>query len=107
MTKGSPYTLIYAADVKSHLKAIDTKHHSQIREKIEEQLLHEPTSETTNRKPLRQPAAYAATWEIRFGPDNRFRVLYAVEEPNRSVHVLAVGEKEGNRLLVGGVEIQP
>jgi hypothetical protein len=76
-----------------------------LRKKIEEQLLFEPRVETKNRKPLRQPAPLASEVEIRFGPDNRFRVLYEVHEDERAVHVLAIGEKEGNRLLIGGEEV--
>ncbi|MCI0642243.1 MAG: hypothetical protein L0Y72_04240 [Gemmataceae bacterium] len=57
------------------LKSIEAKYDSLIREKIDEQLRFEPTVETKNRKPLRQPAAFEAQWEIRFGPDNRFRVF--------------------------------
>jgi hypothetical protein len=87
------------------LRAIERKYHPLIRSTIEEQLLFEPETETRNRKPLRQPVALGATWELRFGPDNRFRVLYAVDVDSRQVQVLAVGIKEGNRLLIGGEEV--
>lgn len=63
-------------------------------------------TETRNRKPLRQPAAFDAEWELRFGPDNRFRVLYEIDAPVREVHVLAVGVKQGNRLFIGGEEVE-
>lgn len=53
----------------------EAKFHSLIREKIEERLQFEPGKESRNRKPLRQPAPFEATWEISFGPDNCFRVL--------------------------------
>lgn len=105
MARRQPYSLVYAPCVKAHLRAIDPKHHSLIREKIQEQLLHDPDGETRNRKPLVRPAAFGATWEIRFGPDNRFRVLYDVDQKDPVVSVLAVGEKDGNRLRVGGEEI--
>jgi hypothetical protein len=39
------------------------------------------------------------------GPDNRFRVLYDIDEENRAVEIVAIGEKEGNRLIVGGEEV--
>jgi hypothetical protein len=78
---------------------------SGLREKIGEPLQFEPGVETRNRKPLRQPAAFSAGWEIRFGPDNRFRVLYDIDPEARAVHILAIGEKEGNRLRVGGEEV--
>ncbi len=106
MARRQPYTLIYARGVTKHLKSIDAKYASLIRAKIEEQLLFEPHVETMNRKPLRQPAPFAAQWEIRFGPDNRFRVLYDIDEKQHAVQIVAVGEKEGNRLIVGGEEVE-
>ena len=106
MTRRQPYTLVYARGVTKHLKSIDAKYDSLIRDKMEEQLLFEPNVETKNRKPLRQPAPFGAQWEIRFGRDNRFRVLYDIDEEQHAVQILAVGEKEGNRLIVGGEEVE-
>ena len=106
MARRQPYTLIYARGVTKHLKSIDAKYDSLIREKMEEQLLFEPNVETKNRKPLRQPAPFAAQWEIRFGPENRFRVLYDIDEEQHAVQIVAIGEKEGNRLIVGGEEVE-
>src|SRR3954470_6844649 len=84
----------------------NAKHDSLIRETIEEQLRFDPGVETRNRKPLRQPAPFAAQWEIRFGPDNRFRVLYDIDEAERAVQVVAIGEQDGNRLIIGGEEVE-
>ena len=106
MTRRQPQTIIYARGVTKHLQAIDARYDSLIREKIEEQLRFEPGVETKKRKPLRQPAAFGAHWEIRFGPDNRFRVLYDIDQENRVVQILAVGQKEGNRLVVAGEEVE-
>lgn len=105
MTRQQPYALIYARGVNKHRQAIDAKYDQLIREKIEEQLTFQPGVETRNRKPLRQPAPFGAQWEIRFGPDNRFRVLYEINEEQHRVEVLAIGEKVGNRLIVAGEEI--
>ena len=77
-----------------------------IRDTIEEQLLHQPRVETRNRKPLSHPSSMASAWELRFGPGNRFRVFYRVDERARAVQVLAVGEKKGNVLSVGGREFR-
>ena len=66
----------------------------------------EPGAETTNRKPLRQPAPFGATWEIRFGPDNRFRALYDIDEETRMVQIMAIGEKQRQRLFISGEEVQ-
>src|SRR5438105_5009119 len=101
-----PYTLVYARGLTKHLKSIDAQYDSLVRAKIEEQLRFEPNVETKNRKPLRQPAPFAAEWEIRFGRDNRFRVLYDIDEDHRTVQIVAVGEKEHNRLIVGGEELE-
>jgi mRNA-degrading endonuclease RelE of RelBE toxin-antitoxin system len=99
------YTLAFASEVTKHLRAIEAKYHALIREKIGEQLRFEPVAETANRKPLRQPAPFGATWEIRFGPDNRFRVLYDTDLEARMVRIMAIGEKQRERLLIGGEEV--
>ena|SRR5713226_5293320 len=106
MARRQPYTLTFASEVTKHLRAINTKYHALIREKIGEQLRFEPATETTNRKPLRQPALFGATWEIRFGPDNRFRVLYDIDEETRVVQIMAIGEKQKEGLVIGGEEVQ-
>jgi mRNA-degrading endonuclease RelE of RelBE toxin-antitoxin system len=106
MARQQPFSLVYARDVTKHLAFMDAKYDRLIRDRIKEQLTFEPNGETRNRKPLRQPAPFEATWEIRFGPNNRFRVLYDVDEDQRIVNILAVGEKEGNRLIVGGEEVE-
>ncbi len=106
MARQTPYTLAFASAVSKHLRAIDAKYHALVREQIGEQLRFEPGTATTNRKPLQQPAPFAATWEIRFGPDNRFRVLYDIDEEARVVRIMAIGEKQRERLLIGGEEVQ-
>lgn len=106
MARRQPYTLAFASEASRHLRAIDAKYHALVREKIGEQLRFEPAVETTNRKPLRQPALFGATWEIRFGPENRFRVLYAINQEDRVVQILAIGEKKRERLFIGGEEVQ-
>ncbi len=99
-----PFRIIYAPQVKSHLHAIDRKYYSQIRQTICQQLQHQPLEETRNRKPLKQPAVLEADWELRFGPDNRFRVFYTVDESTRQVSILAIGVKQGAILHIGGEE---
>lgn len=109
------YTLIYAPEVVDHLRAIDRKHHSAIRDAIETQLCHTPLAATRNRKPLDAPSPFEATWEVRCGPGNRFRVFYEVlekdfdieSETSGKVVILAVGHKSGNRLRFAGEEFEP
>jgi mRNA-degrading endonuclease RelE of RelBE toxin-antitoxin system len=106
VARRQPYTLSYARGVIKHLTFIDAKYDGLIRENIEEQLLFEASGETKNRKPLRQPVPFAAQWEIRFGPNNCFRVLYDIDEEQHTVQILAIGEKAGNRLIVAGEEVE-
>jgi hypothetical protein len=106
MAKKQPFALVYADEVKDHLRLIDAKHHSVIQMAIESQLLHEPDVETRNRKPLQRPIAFGADWELRLGPDNRFRVFDQVNTKRREVRILAVGVKDRNRLYFGGEEFE-
>lgn len=100
------FAIVYAPITKQHLRTIDAKYYSLIRAVVNEQLSFEPTSETRNRKPLKRPVVFMATWEIRFGPHNRFRVYYDVDLEQAIVSILAIGSKEGNRVVIGGEEIQ-
>lgn len=106
MSKTVEYRLEFAPEVVDHLRAIERKHHGLIRQVTEEQLTSVPEVETRNRKPLEQPAPAGATWELRFGPENRFRVFYTVVHEGRTVQILAVGVKLRNRLRIGDEEIE-
>ena len=88
------------------MKCIDAKYHSLIRQAINQQLRFEPLSETRNRKPLLEPTSLEADWELRFGPNNRFRVFYAVDQEAHDVRVVAVGVNDRDRLYVGGEEMR-
>jgi mRNA-degrading endonuclease RelE of RelBE toxin-antitoxin system len=107
MPDRSRFTIIFASDVVDHLVWIESKYHRLIRKTIREQLSHTPAQSTRNRKPLAQPAPFGSTWELRLGPHNRFRVFYEVDAEARTVAVLAIGIKQGNRLLIGGEEYEP
>lgn len=106
MTKRQKFTLIYAPLTMSHLRTIDRKYYSLIQSTIESNLHYEPDIETMNRKPLKRQVSFEAEWELRLGPDNRFRVFYDIDMKTHEVYVLAIGEKERNRLVVGGKEIK-
>jgi len=106
MARKKSFSLIFANQFDEHLDAIEKKYHSLIEETILEQLEFEPETETTNRKPLKSPALFGAAWELRFGPSNRFRVLYSIDNENRQVEVLAIGVKDRNRLMIGGEEVE-
>jgi mRNA-degrading endonuclease RelE of RelBE toxin-antitoxin system len=100
------FELIFAPETVEHMKAIESQHHSLIRMTIEEQLKMAPHTPTRNRKRLETPAPFDATWELRFGSDNRFRVLYEIDEAKRTVNILAIGIKDRSRLLIGGEEFK-
>ena len=74
-----------------------------ILDNIEEQLTHEPTTQTRNRKKLGENEF--SDWELRV---QIFRVFYdvCVEGDRRIVKIKAVGHKEHNRLFIGGNEVQ-
>ncbi len=73
---------------------------------MEAQPRFEPDAETRNRKPLERQLEFEASWELRFGPENRFRVFYAVNHERHEVEILAIGIKERNRLWIAGEEIK-
>jgi mRNA-degrading endonuclease RelE of RelBE toxin-antitoxin system len=107
MGRRPPFTLAFAPEALEHLDQIERKHHRVLEDALNEQLSHTPLRETRNRKPLHQPAPFDATWELRCGPDNRYRVFYEVNPDERIVSILAIGVKQRNRLIIGGEEFKP
>ena len=75
-----------------------------IRREIERQLAYQPELETKNRNPLLRTSTLGSAWELRFGPENQFRVFDRTEAERRQVHIFAVGMKVKERLFVGGKE---
>jgi mRNA-degrading endonuclease RelE of RelBE toxin-antitoxin system len=98
------FELGFAPEVIDHLAAIGCKHHRLIQKTLDEQLLYAPDQETRSCKPIEQPAPFGATWGLRFGRGNCFRVFYEVDNTERVVWILAIGIKERERLLIGGEE---
>jgi hypothetical protein len=106
MARRTVFQIIYAPETYTHLDWIERKYHRLIATTIKQQLSHTPGTATRNRKPLEEPVSFGATWEVRFGPKNSFRVFYDVNHEERIVAVLAIGVKEGNRLFIGGEEFE-
>jgi mRNA-degrading endonuclease RelE of RelBE toxin-antitoxin system len=106
MPKAPKFSIQVAPEALEHMRAIDRKFWGLIRESAEQQLAHQPGQATRNRKLLRPPAPFGATWELRLGPDNRFRVFYRIDLEEGIVRVLAIGVKEGNRLSIGRKEFE-
>ena len=43
-----------------------------------------------------------ATWQLRFGPMNAYRVFYSVDLETRRVRLISTGIKERTRLFING-----
>ena len=98
-----PYRLDYSPEAVDHLRSyLTAAQRATLLDAIVRQLIHEPTVETRNRKPmLPNPIA---TWELRVGT---LRVYYdVVDEPERVVYVNAIGIKHRNRIQIAGEEIE-
>src|ERR1051326_4650745 len=97
------FKLKYDEEAIDDLKYIEKKYYSLIRKTIEKQLTEEPLVETKNRKPLSH-SSLGDAWELRFGRNNIFRVIYKVYEENKEVLIVMIGIKEGNIFKVKGEE---
>lgn len=106
MSYTNKFDLSFAPEVVAHLDVIERKYYQLIQKTLDEQLGYEPDRKTRNRKPVEQPAPFAATWELRFGPGNRIRVFYDVDRGEHTVWILAVGIKEREQLFIGGEEFK-
>ena len=96
-----PYRIEYSPETEAHLRTLSARDHSTVLDAVDQQLCHEPTRETRNRKPMRPNPL--APWELRIG---NLRVYYEVEEaPERLVLIRAVGIKERERIWIGGEEV--
>jgi mRNA-degrading endonuclease RelE of RelBE toxin-antitoxin system len=95
------YTIQYSPETEEHLAALTARQRSMVFDAVDEQLMHQPSVETKNRKPMRPNPL--APWELRIG---KLRVYYDVEEvPEKLVTILAVGIKERSRVWIAGEEI--
>lgn len=100
------FEIIFDEAVVIQLAAIARKDQALILDAIEQQLAFEPTRPTRNRKALRIPNSLNATWELRCGTNNRYRVFYDVDVDDRLVVVLAVAGKSGSLLMIGNEEFK-
>ena len=92
-----PYRIKYSPDAEDHLRTLTARQQRIVLDTVDEQIVHEPTVETKNRKPMRPNPL--APWELRIG---NLRVYYDVEEePEPVVFIRAVGVKLGNRVRIG------
>ena len=104
--KRQPYYALLTDDAEAHLKALTAREMAMVAEAIERQLKYEPAVETRNRKRMDpDKRLYIAPWELRVA---QLRVYYAVEDrPERVVVIVAIGEKDRDRIKIGGQYIEP
>lgn len=98
-----PFEIQFTRAAADQVRGYRTFDQQIILDGIEEQLLHEPTAETRNKKRLGQNEL--SDWELRV---DKFRVFYDVvrEDERAVVKIKAVGHKEHNKLFIGGKEFQ-
>ena len=93
------YEIELTENARGDLLALRKRDQRLVVDGIEKQLALEPTQETRNRKLLRPNQL--AEWEIRI---DKFRVFYDVGDAAKLVKIVAIGSKEGNRLVIRGKE---
>jgi mRNA-degrading endonuclease RelE of RelBE toxin-antitoxin system len=97
-----PYRIEYSPAAEEHLRALTARQQAIVLDRVDEQLAHQPSAETRNRKAMRPNPI--APWELRIG---NLRIYYDVqEEPEAVVSVLAVGVKERNRVRIGNEVVE-
>ena len=108
MSPSEQFAIRYTAEALEHLRGLQKKYRRAVLDKIVEQLAHEPLTQTRNRKSVPGSTLFGPeTWELRFGPANRFRVFYRPDAAERAVLVKGIGVKQGSRLTIGGQEVTP
>jgi mRNA-degrading endonuclease RelE of RelBE toxin-antitoxin system len=93
------YEIQYTVEAIEDLKLYRKHERQLIVDQIDEQLSHEPSHETRNRKRLRPNRV--AEYELRI---TKFRVFFDVDESEEVVKIEAIGHKEGSALFIGGKE---
>lgn len=95
------YSIQFTQAALEQLRRLQKREQGIIIEGIKLQLVHEPFTQTRNRKPLRTNPL--SRWELRI---EKYRVFYDESEDNRVVEIKAIGYKEHNRLFIGGKEFE-
>ena len=106
-----PYDVAFAESVKSQLVALTAKQCATVLDAIQKHLVHQPLLESRNRKLLRPNPV--APWELRV---RELRVFYEVDKHDPGsrertgmdgiVYVLAIGQKRGSVLRIGGKRVE-
>ena len=100
------YCIEYTEEALKDLDYFRKPEQQLILDEVDQQLIHQPTTETNNRKRLRPNEV--AEWELRIG---KYRVFYDVLEESapeivKIVKIEAVGFKEHNKVYIRGKEFE-
>jgi mRNA-degrading endonuclease RelE of RelBE toxin-antitoxin system len=94
------HRVFFSELARLHLRQMSARERRIACDGIASSLQHEPEKQTRKLKALR-PNPFAK-FELRIG---QLRVFFEVRAPEREVVVLAIGRKEGDRLYIGGKEV--
>ena len=100
MNVSSHFEIIVNDEVYSQFRAISPHEQLVILDAIECLLADKPMTQTPKRQPLRIPETVGATWELRCGEHNQYRVFYDVDSAAGIVVILALGIKKQDRLTI-------
>jgi len=96
------YVIEYSPEAEEHMLWLTKRQQRIVLDSVDRQLIHQPNVETRNRKPMRPNPI--APWELRIG---ELRVYYEIRDAEQlTVMVLAVGQKERDRIRIGGERVE-
>jgi mRNA-degrading endonuclease RelE of RelBE toxin-antitoxin system len=95
------YRIEYTRMAFEHLKGLKAFQRARVLDVVDERLQIEPGKVSRHRKRLRPNTL--ALWELRI---EDLRVFYDIHDDTKAVVIVAIGIKDGNRLLIAGVEVK-
>jgi mRNA-degrading endonuclease RelE of RelBE toxin-antitoxin system len=98
-----PFEIAFTRPAAEHVRSYRKFEQRIILDAINEQLSHEPATETRNRKRLSE--SELSHWELRVQDFRGFDDV-AIEDERRVVKIKAVGHKEHGILHIGDREVQ-
>src|SRR5260370_13971805 len=93
------FGITIVASARDDLRRLRRYARQQVSDAIDTQLPYEPDRETRNRKRL-QPNSLSE-WQLRIG---NYRVFYDIDQSMSQVVIVAIGRKQGDRLIIRGQE---
>ena len=95
------YRIEYTSVSEDHLRSLSARDRRRVLDDVDRNLRFDAATPARNRKRMRPNPL--APWELRTGD---LRVYYDIElEPEPVVYINAVGLKLGNRVFIGGEEL--